>query len=121
MLHSNSFLSESHCDSPIVIISLTLTANNAASSQRVTTGKKITSLNSGKKFTPAIAMMASVMSVTACSGNYVIYTNDGHMITAQVKPARDKETGMISYKDSDANMHQLQQRDVKNLCKSKPP
>ncbi|SFO50027.1 protein of unknown function [Candidatus Pantoea varia] len=75
----------------------------------------MTSLNSGKTFIFAIAMMASVMSITACSGNYVISTNDGHMITTHGKPARDKETGMISYKDTDGNMHQLQQHDVKEI------
>lgn len=75
----------------------------------------MTSLNSGKTFIFAIAMMASVMSITACSGNYVISTNDGHMITTHGKPARDKETGMISYKDRDGNMHQLQQHDVKEI------
>ncbi|MGJ0482632.1 YgdI/YgdR family lipoprotein [Pantoea agglomerans] len=75
----------------------------------------MTSLNSGKKLVFAIAMMASVMSITACASNYVISTNDGHMITTHGKPARDKETGMISYKDSDGNMHQLQQHDVKEI------
>ncbi|MFW0699698.1 YgdI/YgdR family lipoprotein [Pantoea sp. R13S299] len=75
----------------------------------------MTSLNSGKKLVFAIAMMASVMSITACASNYVISTNDGHIITTHGKPARDKETGMISYKDSDGNMHQLQQHDVKEI------
>jgi len=75
----------------------------------------MTSLNSGKTFIFAIAMMASVMSITACSGNYVISTNDGHMITTHGKPAKDKETGMISYKDTDGNVHQLQQHDVKEI------
>lgn len=75
----------------------------------------MTSLNSGKKLVFAIAMMASVMSITACASNYVISTNDGHMITTHGKPARDKETGMISYKDSDGNMHQLQQHNVKEI------
>ncbi|KIC88234.1 hypothetical protein RN49_04130 [Pantoea agglomerans] len=60
-------------------------------------------------------MMAFVMSLSACSSNYVISTNDGHMITTHGKPARDKETGMISYKDTDGNMHQLQQHDVKEI------
>lgn len=75
----------------------------------------MTFLNSGKKFIFAISMMASVMSITACASNYVISTNDGHMITTHGKPARDKQTGMISYKDSDGNMHQLQQHDVKEI------
>ncbi|PHP91811.1 YgdI/YgdR family lipoprotein [Pantoea agglomerans] len=75
----------------------------------------MTSFNSGKKFAFATAMMASVMSLSACSSNYVISTNDGHMITTAEKPAIDKETGMISYKDTDGNRHQLQQHDVKEI------
>ncbi|MCX2194586.1 YgdI/YgdR family lipoprotein [Pantoea agglomerans] len=75
----------------------------------------MTSFNSGKNFAFAIAMITSVMSLSACSSNYVISTNDGHMITTHGKPAKDKETGMISYKDTDGNMHQLQQHDVKEI------
>ncbi|NYS32044.1 YgdI/YgdR family lipoprotein [Pantoea sp. WMus005] len=75
----------------------------------------MTFMNSGKKIGFALVIMASVMSITACSGNYVISTNDGHMINTHGKPARDKETGMISYKDADGNMHQLQQHDVKEI------
>ncbi|WP_442797060.1 YgdI/YgdR family lipoprotein [Pantoea vagans] len=75
----------------------------------------MTSFNYGKKFAFAFVMMASVMSMSACSGNYVISTNDGHMITTHGKPVRDKETGMLSYKDADGNMHQLQQHDVKEM------
>jgi len=75
----------------------------------------MTCFNSGKKFAFAVVMMASVMSLSACSSNYVISTNDGHMITTHGKPARDKETGMISYNDTDGNMHQLQQHDVKEI------
>lgn len=70
---------------------------------------------SGKKTFFIVAMMASVVALSACSSNYVISTNDGHMITTHGKPARDKETGMISYKDTDGNMHQLQQHDVKEI------
>jgi len=75
----------------------------------------MTSFNSGKKFVCAVVMTASVISMTACSSNYVISTNDGHMITTHGKPAKDKQTGMISYKDADGNMHQLQQHDVKEI------
>ncbi|NEG60706.1 YgdI/YgdR family lipoprotein [Pantoea agglomerans] len=75
----------------------------------------MTSFNYGKKFAFTIAMMACVMSLSACSSDYVISTNDGHMITTHGKPARDKETGMISYKGTDGNMHQLQQHDVKEI------
>jgi len=62
-----------------------------------------------------LAMMLSAMSLAACSGSYIISTTDGHMITTKGKPAKDKETGMIAYKDTDGNMHQLQQHDVKEI------
>lgn len=75
----------------------------------------MTSFNYGRKFAFAFVMMVSVMSISACSGNYVISTNDGHMITTHGKPVRDKETGMLSYKDADGNMHQMQQHDVKEM------
>lgn len=73
------------------------------------------SFDHGRKFACAFVMMASAMSISACSGNYVISTNDGHMIITHGKPVRDKETGMLSYKDADGNMHQLQQHDVKEM------
>ncbi|MGK3143583.1 YgdI/YgdR family lipoprotein [Pantoea sp. C2G6] len=75
----------------------------------------MTSLLFSKKAVFAVAIIASAISLSACSGNYVISTNDGHMITTHGKPAKDKETGMISYKDSDGNVHQLQQQDVKEI------
>ncbi|HEI9713527.1 TPA: YgdI/YgdR family lipoprotein [Serratia marcescens] len=56
-----------------------------------------------------------VLSVTACSSDYVISTNDGHMLTTHGKPVIDKDTGLISYKDSDGNIHQVHQKDVKEL------
>jgi len=75
----------------------------------------MTSFNSGKKFVCAIVMTAAVISMPACSSNHLISTNDGNMITTHGKPAKDKQTGMISYKDADGNMHQLQQHDVKEI------
>lgn len=56
-----------------------------------------------------------VLSVTACSNDYVISTYDGHMLTTHGKPVIDKDTGLISYKDSDGNNHQVHQNDVKEL------
>ncbi|MGF7167718.1 hypothetical protein FHW04_004117 [Pantoea sp. AN62] len=37
------------------------------------------------------------------------------MISTHGKPAKDKETGLISYQDTDGNTHQLQQQDVKEI------
>ncbi|MEB7540334.1 YgdI/YgdR family lipoprotein [Pantoea anthophila] len=60
-------------------------------------------------------ILAMMLSLAGCSGSYIISTTDGHMITTKGKPAKDKETGMIAYKDTDGNMHQLQQHDVKEI------
>ncbi|HFX0414686.1 TPA: YgdI/YgdR family lipoprotein, partial [Klebsiella pneumoniae] len=50
-----------------------------------------------------------------CSSDYVISTNDGHMMTTHGKPEKDKSTGLISYKDTDGNVHQIHQSDVKEI------
>ncbi|PZL99018.1 YgdI/YgdR family lipoprotein [Pantoea graminicola] len=75
----------------------------------------MTPSDSGKKIAFSIVMMTSALTLSACSSDYVISTNDGHMITTHGKPARDKETGMISYRDTDGNTHQMQQHDVKEI------
>ncbi|PAO19220.1 YgdI/YgdR family lipoprotein [Enterobacter roggenkampii] len=56
-----------------------------------------------------------VCIVAGCSSNYVISTNDGHMITTHGKPYKDKDTGLISYKDADGSIHQVHQSDVKEI------
>lgn len=58
---------------------------------------------------------STILLVSGCSSNYVISTGDGHMITTHGKPVKDKETGLISYKDTDGNMHQIHQQDVKEI------
>jgi len=58
------------------------------------------------------------MMVSACSGNNLISVRDGHMISTQGKSTKDKETGLISYRYTDANTHQLQQQDVKELVEN---
>lgn len=79
----------------------------------------MTSFKHGRKFANAFVMMAAVMSISACSGNYIISTNDGHMITTQGKPVRDKETGMLSYKDADGTYISCSSAMLKKWCKSK--
>ncbi|MGL9736508.1 MAG: YgdI/YgdR family lipoprotein [Symbiopectobacterium sp.] len=38
----------------------------------------------------------AALSLTACSSNYVLHTNDGSTIIAEGKPKVDEDTGMIS-------------------------
>ncbi len=63
----------------------------------------------------AFVALAAIFTVAGCSSDYVISTNDGHMMTAHGKPHKDKDTGLISYKDSDGNIHQVHQSDVKEI------
>lgn len=58
------------------------------------------------------------MMVSACSGNNVIPDRDEHMISTHGKPAKDKETGLISYRYTDGNTHQLKWQDVKELVEN---
>ncbi|WP_428946219.1 YgdI/YgdR family lipoprotein [Pantoea sp. FN060301] len=72
-------------------------------------------LTPGKKSLSPILLAVAVMLLSACSSDYVISTQDGHMLATKGKPVKDKETGLISYKDADNNTHQLQQKDVKEI------
>lgn len=68
------------------------------------------------KVLPLLCVFVAACSVTACSHDYVISTPDGHMMTAHGKPVKDKDTGLISYRDSDGNIHQIHQNDVKEIA-----
>ncbi|MET3816619.1 YgdI/YgdR family lipoprotein [Pantoea sp. UYEF8] len=68
-----------------------------------------------KKTLFPLGLLTAVILVAGCSSNYVISTRDGHMISTHGKPAKDKETGLISYQDTDGNTHQLEQQDVKEI------
>ncbi|AEX54526.1 YgdI/YgdR family lipoprotein [Rahnella aquatilis] len=68
-----------------------------------------------KKLLSGVAVMGIMFAVSACSSDYIISTNDGHMITTHGKPVKDKDTGLISYKDTDGSIHQVHQGDVKEI------
>ena len=63
------------------------------------------------------ALVVSVLTLilVGCSSNYVLHTNDGHTIVTQGKPNVDKDTGMISYKDSSGVKQQINQNEVSTL------
>lgn len=56
-----------------------------------------------------------VFSLVGCSSDYIISTNDGHMMTTHGKPVIDKDTGLISYKDQDGSTHQIHKNDVREI------
>ena len=68
-----------------------------------------------KKLTAVLAVCTLAFTLTACSNNYVMHTNDGRTIVADGKPTVDDETGMISYKDANGNEQQINRSDVKEM------
>ncbi|MEG3110702.1 MULTISPECIES: YgdI/YgdR family lipoprotein [Pantoea] len=67
------------------------------------------------KLTAVLAVCTMAFTLTACSSNYVMHTNDGRTIVADGKPKVDDETGMISYKDANGNEQQINRTDVKEM------
>ncbi|HBZ17596.1 YgdI/YgdR family lipoprotein [Pantoea sp. NPDC088449] len=67
------------------------------------------------KLTAVLAVCTMAFTLTACSSNYVMHTNDGRTIVADGKPKVDDETGMISYKDANGNKQQINRSDVKEM------
>ena len=63
----------------------------------------------------AMAVSALTLVLVGCSSNYVLHTNDGRTIVTQGKPNVDKDTGMISYKDSTGVKQQINQSEVSTL------
>lgn len=68
-----------------------------------------------KKLAAVLAACTMAFTLTACSSNYVMHTNDGRTIVTEGKPKVDDETGMISYKDANGNKQQINRSDVKEM------
>ena len=68
-----------------------------------------------KKLATVLAACAMTFTLTACSSNYVMHTNDGRTIVTDGKPMVDDDTGMISYKDAQGNEQQINRADVKEM------
>ena len=56
-----------------------------------------------------------VLSLTACSSEYIIATTDGQLITTDGKPKLDKETGMYRFEDSEGRQQKTQKFSVKQI------
>lgn len=67
------------------------------------------------KLTAVLAICTLAFTLSACSSNYVMHTNDGRTIVADGKPKVDDETGMISYQDANGNKQQINRSDVKEM------
>ncbi|MCW1975879.1 UNVERIFIED_ORG: hypothetical protein FHW05_004794 [Pantoea agglomerans] len=68
------------------------------------------------KKTSLVSILFIQAALSGCSGHYLISTNDGHMIKAHGKPYKDKDTGLILYKDADGSRHELHSKDVKEIA-----
>ena len=56
-----------------------------------------------------------VLSLTACSSEYIIATTDGQLITTDGKPKLDKETDMYRFEDSEGRQQEIQKVSVKQI------
>ncbi|WP_092875797.1 YgdI/YgdR family lipoprotein [Izhakiella capsodis] len=68
-----------------------------------------------KKLAALLATSGVVLTLAACSSNYVMHTNDGRTIVASGKPALDDETGLIKYKDANGVKQQINRSDIKEM------
>lgn len=66
-----------------------------------------------------IAIAMAALSLTACSSNYVLHTNDGRTIVAEGKPKVDEDTGMISYIDAYGHEQQINRDNLKEMLEAK--
>ncbi|GBP03557.1 hypothetical protein EVAR_101247_1 [Eumeta japonica] len=78
----------------------------------------MTSFKHGRKFANAFVMMAAVMSISACSGNYIISTNDGHMITTRVNPSEIKKPACSPIKMQTETYISCSSAMLKKWCKT---
>lgn len=68
-----------------------------------------------KKTAAVITACALAFTLSACSSNYVMHTNDGRTIVTSGKPKVDEDTGMISYQDASGTQQQINRSDVKEM------
>lgn len=55
------------------------------------------------------------LSLTGCSSEYIIATNDGQLLTSDGKPKYDKTSGMLEFTDSEGRKQQIPQSAVKQM------
>lgn len=71
-----------------------------------------------KKTAAVISAFIFAFTLSACSSNYVMHTNDGRTIVTSGKPKVDDETGMIGYKDASGTRQQINRADVKEMMEA---
>lgn len=71
-----------------------------------------------KNIAAVISVCLLAFTLSACSSNYVMHTNDGRTIVTSGKPKVDDETGMISYEDANGTKQQINRSDVKEMMEA---
>ena len=71
-----------------------------------------------KNIAAVISVGLLAFTLSACSSNYVMHTNDGRTIVTSGKPKVDDETGMISYEDANGTKQQINRSDVKEMMEA---
>lgn len=66
-----------------------------------------------------IAIAMAALTLTACSSNYVLHTNDGRTIVAEGKPKVDEDTGMIRYIDAYGHEQQINRDNLREMVEAK--
>lgn len=56
-----------------------------------------------------------VLSLTGCSSEYIIATNDGQLISTDGKPRLDKDTDMYRFEDSEGRDQQIPKSSIKQI------
>ncbi len=62
-----------------------------------------------------IAVFGLCLSIAGCASDYVISTNDGHLITTHGKPETDKDTGLIKYQDKNGNQYEINKSQIREI------
>lgn len=56
-----------------------------------------------------------LLSLTGCSGEYIIGTTNGELITTSDKPELDEDTGMYRFEDSEGRDQQIKKSAVTQI------
>ncbi|MDF7662610.1 YgdI/YgdR family lipoprotein [Erwiniaceae bacterium L1_54_6] len=68
-----------------------------------------------KGLVSAMGLVLAALVLSGCSSDYVMATKDGRMIMTEGKPAIDKDTGLVQYKDEQGHEMQINGDEVSTI------
>ncbi|MDW8848000.1 YgdI/YgdR family lipoprotein [Erwinia sp. MMLR14_017] len=68
-----------------------------------------------KRIIASTAVAFAVLTMAACSSDYVMQTKHGEMIVTKGKPETDKSTGLVTYKDAGGNVHEVNRDQIQSI------